>query len=76
MKLLIVSPSMGHYGGIDAFVIALASAVQSWPEFEVQLCFKLVLGSELKDNLKKAVDDSGLESLKGVDSSTPVPGEE
>ena len=25
---------------------------------------------------KKAVDDSGLESLKGVDSSTPVPGEE
>jgi len=58
MKLLIVSPSMGHYGGIDAFVIALASAVQSWPEFEVQLCFKLVLGSELKDNLKKAVNDS------------------
>jgi hypothetical protein len=25
---------------------------------------------------KKAVDDLGLESLKGVDSSTPVPGEE
>jgi glycosyltransferase involved in cell wall biosynthesis len=49
---------MGHYGGIDAFVIALASAVQRWPEFEVQLCFKLVLDSDLKDNLKKAVDDS------------------
>jgi glycosyltransferase involved in cell wall biosynthesis len=58
MKLLIVSPSMGHYGGIDAFVIALASAVQNWPEFEVQLCFKLVLGSELEPSLKKAVDES------------------
>jgi len=54
MKLLIVSPSHGQYGGIDAFVIALASAVQSWPEFEVQLCFKLVQGWELEKDLKNA----------------------
>lgn len=58
MKLLIVSPSQGHYGGIDAFVIALASALQKWPEFEVQLCFKLVQDWELKADLKKAVDAS------------------
>ena len=58
MKLLIVSPSQGHYGGIDAFVIALAAAVQKWPEFEVQLCFKLVMNSELKDNLRQAVASS------------------
>ena len=57
MRLLIVAPSMGHYGGIDAFVIALASAVQTWPEFEVQLCFKLVLDSDLKSNLKRAADE-------------------
>jgi glycosyltransferase involved in cell wall biosynthesis len=58
MKLLIVSPSQGHYGGIDAFVIALASAIKNWPEFEVQLCFKLVQGWELKDDLRKAVNAS------------------
>jgi hypothetical protein len=58
MKLLIVSTTQGHYGGIDAFVIALASAIQTWPEFEVQLCFKLMQGWDLKPDLKKAVDAS------------------
>lgn len=55
MKLLIVSPSQGHYGGIEAFVIALASAVEKWPEFDLQVCFKLVQDFKLKDDLKAAV---------------------
>ena len=54
MKLLIISPSQGHYGGIEAFVIALASAVGAWPEIELQVCFKLVQKFELKDDLKSA----------------------
>jgi glycosyltransferase involved in cell wall biosynthesis len=54
MKLLIVSPSQGHYGGMEGFVIGLASAVKAWPEFEVQVCFKLVQNFELKNDLKAA----------------------
>jgi glycosyltransferase involved in cell wall biosynthesis len=54
LKILIISPSQGHYGGIEAFVIALASAVANWPEFEVQVCFKLVQKFELRDDLKTA----------------------
>ncbi len=54
MKLLIASPSQGHYGGIEAFVIALASAVETWPEFELQVCFKLVQNFELQNDLKAA----------------------
>jgi glycosyltransferase involved in cell wall biosynthesis len=54
LKLLIVSPSQGHYGGIEAFVIALASAIEAWPEFELQVCFKLVQSFELKNDLKTA----------------------
>jgi glycosyltransferase involved in cell wall biosynthesis len=54
LKLLIVSPSQGHYGGIEAFVIALASAVEAWPEFKLQVCFKLVQNFELKNDLKSA----------------------
>lgn len=54
MKLLIATPSQGHYGGIEAFVIALASAVQAWPEFELQVVFKLVQKRELKNDLKAA----------------------
>ena len=54
MRLLIVSPSQGHFGGIEAFVIALASAVETWPEFELKVCFKLVQNMELRDDLRKA----------------------
>ncbi len=53
IKLLIVSPSQGHYGGIEAFVIALAETVSAWPEFELQVCFKLVSNHELKSDLKE-----------------------
>lgn len=54
MKVLIVSPTLGHYGGMEAFVIALASAITAWPEFEVQLCFKLVRKLSLEDDLRTA----------------------
>lgn len=57
MKLLIISPSQGHYGGIEAFVIALASAVGAWPEIDLQVCFKLVQNFRLKDDLKAAAAD-------------------
>jgi glycosyltransferase involved in cell wall biosynthesis len=54
MKLLIVGPTQGHYGGIEAFIIALASEAQSWPEVELQVCFKVVAGRILADDLKQA----------------------
>jgi len=54
MKILIVSPSQGHYGGIEAFVIALASAIEGWSEFELQVCFKLVQKFPLQDDLRTA----------------------
>lgn len=54
MRILIVTPSQGHYGGMEAFVIALASSVAKWPEFELQVCFKLVGKRELQNDLKAA----------------------
>jgi glycosyltransferase involved in cell wall biosynthesis len=54
MKILIISPSQGHYGGIEAFVMALAAAVETWPELELQVCFKLVQNFPLKDDLRVA----------------------
>lgn len=69
MKLLIVSPSQGHYGGIEAFVIALASAVEAWPEIELKVCFKLVQNYGLKDDLKTAASvlSSTVQYLKSGD---------
>ena len=59
IKILIVSPCQGGYGGIEAFVLAVAEAVRREPEFEVRLCFKRTKGAKFQPNLK--------EMLKGED---------
>ena len=56
-KLLIVGASQGGYGGIEAFMIALAEAAEAWPEVEVRLCFKLVKGTTFKDELKQLAEN-------------------
>ncbi|MGO8696314.1 MAG: glycosyltransferase family 4 protein [Limisphaerales bacterium] len=53
MKLLIVSPSQGHFGGMEGFVIGLASAIEAWPECELQVCFKLVGKRDLENDLRR-----------------------
>lgn len=55
-RLLIIGSSQGEYGGIEAFMIALAEAASLWPEFDTRLCFKLVVGSELKESLQKSAE--------------------
>jgi glycosyltransferase involved in cell wall biosynthesis len=47
IKLLLVSPCFGSYGGIEAFVLAVAEAVRREPDFVVRLCFKKVKGFAL-----------------------------
>jgi glycosyltransferase involved in cell wall biosynthesis len=40
IKLLLVSPCFGTYGGIEAFVLAVAEAVRREPDFSVRICLK------------------------------------
>ena len=58
-KVLIVSPCQGSYGGIEAFVLAIAEAITREPDIELRLCLKRVQGFVLQPNLK--------EILKGQD---------
>ncbi len=53
MKILIVSPCQGGYGGIEAFVLAVAAAVRRDPEFEVRICFKRTQGAKVQPDLKR-----------------------
>jgi len=39
---------------MEAFVLALAASVAKWPEFELQVCFKLVGKRELRRDLETA----------------------
>jgi len=58
MKLLIVTPSRVTMEGWR-IRDGLASAAMAWPEFEVQVCTKLVGGPELQKDLKKWPPDWG-----------------
>jgi glycosyltransferase involved in cell wall biosynthesis len=66
-KLLLVSPCQGTYGGIEAFVLAVAEAVRGEPDFEVRLCFKKVKGVVLDPSLATMLHH---ESFTFVDSAS------
>jgi glycosyltransferase involved in cell wall biosynthesis len=40
VRVLLLSPCFGAYGGVEAFVFAVADAVRHDPRFEVRICFK------------------------------------
>ena len=52
IKVLIVSPCQGTYGGMDAFVLTLAKELNNNPAVQVRVCFKRVKGFKLQDNFQ------------------------
>ena len=56
-RLLIVSPCQGAYGGIEAFVFAVAEAVRRETDFEVRVLFKKTRDFSLKSTLDKMLRD-------------------
>lgn len=55
-KILIISPCQGAYGGIEAFVLAVAAAVRREPDLEVRVRFKRVKDFQLQPNLKAMLE--------------------
>ncbi len=51
IKLLLVSPCFGTYGGIEAFVLAVAEAVRREADFNVRICLKKAAGFALHPEL-------------------------
>jgi glycosyltransferase involved in cell wall biosynthesis len=52
-RVVIVSPCQGAYGGIEAFVFAIAEALRREADIEVRICLKRVKGFVLQPSLKK-----------------------
>jgi glycosyltransferase involved in cell wall biosynthesis len=73
-KLLLVSPCQGTYGGIEAFVLAVAAAVQRESDFVVKICLKKVknfalhpsLASMLRDQSVLFVDRAGRDLANAI----------
>lgn len=55
LRVAIISPSFGGFGGLEAFSLAIARGLPATPELEVRLCFKRVTGFALKPELEAAV---------------------
>ena len=53
LRVLLVSPCFGAYGGIEAFVFAVADAIGRDPRFEVRVCFKRVANFSLQPALEQ-----------------------
>jgi glycosyltransferase involved in cell wall biosynthesis len=68
IKLLLVSPCQGAYGGIEAFVLAVAAAVRKESDFEVQLYFKKTKYFARQPSLKEMLKGEQVEFCnRGLD---------
>lgn len=57
-NLLVVGSTLGVYGGLEAFMMAVANAAEDWSEFNVKLAFKMVGEVEPDSHLREAAKRS------------------
>ena len=60
IRVLLVSPSFGDYGGIEAFVFAVAASLRENRRFDVRICFKRVAAFRLRDSLERYCSANGV----------------
>jgi glycosyltransferase involved in cell wall biosynthesis len=63
LKIVIVSSSFGAYGGIEAFVLALARFLKKDPAISVRLVWKRVTGFVHSDSLEERCKESGVDYI-------------
>jgi glycosyltransferase involved in cell wall biosynthesis len=61
LKVVIVSPTFGSYGGIEAFVLALARFLTTEPSIKVRLVWKKVAGFAPSEALERRCAETGIE---------------
>ena len=67
IKLLLVSPCQGAYGGIEAFVMAVAAAVRREPDFEVRVVFKKTRHFAKQPSLKQMLHGESVDFCERAD---------
>ena len=58
--IVLVSPTMGSYGGLEAFVLAISSDINANPSFSVEVILKKAGSFSLRDDLRDAINNSGV----------------
>nr|WP_234043738.1 glycosyltransferase family 4 protein [Cerasicoccus arenae] len=57
---MILSPTQGAYGGIEAFVLELGRYLSEEKSFSVKVCLKLVKSAKIDERLEEILRSSGL----------------
>ena len=60
LRVLIATPTQGRYGGLEAFVLALAETLVKAPEFAPRVCFKLMRGAAFSEELRVRCEKIGV----------------
>jgi len=60
LRVLIAAPSQGKYGGLEAFVLALAESMVGVADLSPRICLKLVRGAVLSDELRARCEKIGV----------------
>jgi glycosyltransferase involved in cell wall biosynthesis len=60
MRVLVVAPSFGEFGGVEAFVLRLARALSEHPEVRPTICFKRVTVFDMQPSLDRSVAASAV----------------
>jgi glycosyltransferase involved in cell wall biosynthesis len=61
VRILLVAPTFGAYGGVEAFVFALAATLRADPRFDVRVCFKEAPGFALHADMARACAGADVE---------------
>jgi glycosyltransferase involved in cell wall biosynthesis len=63
MKVVLISPCMGSYGGMESFVLTVAAGVAKLPGFTVQVVFKEAGAFSLQENLRQKIWEAGVDVM-------------
>ncbi len=69
IRVTLISPCMGGYGGLEAFVLAIAGGVHQEGAFKVQILFKRTNGFQLSQHLEDSIRKSKLD-IQFVDKAS------
>ena len=58
LAVVLISPSMGRYGGLEGFVLAVASGISQLPGINVEVVFKRAGAFELHADLEAKINQS------------------
>jgi len=70
LRILLVSPSFGTYGGIEAFVLAVAKFLRTKPGIAVRVVWKKAAGFRSTELLEQRCRESGIEHFT-VERASP-----